>query len=91
MNDVESRSETREENGKCETIESEMSIARSVEGSPCSDKFCRIPFVRAAHEWIVSFLPQENPKEDLTVSEKFQLVLDVAQKAQVLCCSWLPP
>lgn len=45
MNDIESRSETREENGKCETIESEMSIARSVEGSPCSDKFCRIPFV----------------------------------------------
>lgn len=27
--------------------------------------------------------PQEPPKEDLTVSEKFQLVLDVAQKAQV--------
>lgn len=26
---------------------------------------------------------QEPPKEDLTVSEKFQLVLDVAQKAQV--------
>lgn len=28
-------------------------------------------------------LTQEPPKEDLTVSEKFQLVLDVAQKAQV--------
>jgi len=28
-------------------------------------------------------LMQEPPKEDLTVSEKFQLVLDVAQKAQV--------
>ncbi|KAK2121827.1 GRAM domain-containing protein 4 [Saguinus oedipus] len=28
--------------------------------------------------------PVEPPKEDLTVSEKFQLVLDVAQKAQVL-------
>lgn len=28
---------------------------------------------------------QEPPKEDLTVSEKFQLVLDVAQKAQVKC------
>lgn len=28
-------------------------------------------------------IPQEPPKEDLTVSEKFQLVLDVAQKAQV--------
>lgn len=28
-------------------------------------------------------LLQEPPKEDLTVSEKFQLVLDVAQKAQV--------
>uniref|UniRef100_A0A8C4GNU5 GRAM domain containing 4a n=1 Tax=Dicentrarchus labrax TaxID=13489 RepID=A0A8C4GNU5_DICLA len=27
--------------------------------------------------------PMEPPKEDLTVSEKFQLVLDVAQKAQV--------
>ncbi|KTG05325.1 hypothetical protein cypCar_00021492 [Cyprinus carpio] len=27
--------------------------------------------------------PVEPPKEDLTVSEKFQLVLDVAQKAQV--------
>lgn len=26
---------------------------------------------------------KEPPKEDLTVSEKFQLVLDVAQKAQV--------
>ncbi|KAI5629849.1 GRAM domain-containing protein 4 isoform X4, partial [Silurus asotus] len=26
--------------------------------------------------------PVEPPKEDLTVSEKFQLVLDVAQKAQ---------
>lgn len=26
---------------------------------------------------------QEPSKEDLTVSEKFQLVLDVAQKAQV--------
>lgn len=25
------------------------------------------------------------------MSEKFQLVLDVAQKAQVLCCSQLPP
>lgn len=36
---------------------------------------------------------QEPPKEDLTVSEKFQLVLDVAQKAQVklyvicFCCT----
>lgn len=29
------------------------------------------------------FFFQEPPKEDLTVSEKFQLVLDVAQKAQV--------
>uniref|UniRef100_A0A8C4ETG3 GRAM domain containing 4 n=1 Tax=Dicentrarchus labrax TaxID=13489 RepID=A0A8C4ETG3_DICLA len=29
--------------------------------------------------------PVEPPKEDLTVSEKFQLVLDVAQKAQVRC------
>ena len=29
------------------------------------------------------FVFQEPPKEDLTVSEKFQLVLDVAQKAQV--------
>ncbi|KAM4572257.1 GRAM domain-containing protein 4-like [Odontesthes bonariensis] len=28
--------------------------------------------------------PEEPPKEDLTVSEKFQLVLDVAQKAQNL-------
>lgn len=28
---------------------------------------------------------QEPPKEDLTVSEKFQLVLDVAQRAQVRC------
>lgn len=28
-------------------------------------------------------MTQEPPKEDLTVSEKFQLVLDVAQKAQV--------
>lgn len=32
---------------------------------------------------LLSFLTQEPPKEDLTVSEKFQLVLDVAQKAQV--------
>ncbi len=31
---------------------------------------------------IFSFI-QEPAKEDLTVSEKFQLVLDVAQKAQV--------
>lgn len=31
----------------------------------------------------VYLFPQEPPKEDLTVSEKFQLVLDVAQKAQV--------
>lgn len=31
----------------------------------------------------VFFSLQEPPKEDLTVSEKFQLVLDVAQKAQV--------
>ena len=31
----------------------------------------------------VSTVFQEPPKEDLTVSEKFQLVLDVAQKAQV--------
>ncbi|KAK5849200.1 hypothetical protein PBY51_008860 [Eleginops maclovinus] len=30
------------------------------------------------------FEPMEPPKEDLTVSEKFQLVLDVAQKAQNL-------
>lgn len=29
------------------------------------------------------FFTQEPPKEELTVSEKFQLVLDVAQKAQV--------
>lgn len=33
------------------------------------------------------FCSQEPPKEDLTVSEKFQLVLDVAQKAQVALCS----
>ncbi len=35
------------------------------------------------------YCKQEPPKEDLTVSEKFQLVLDVAQKAQVRhssCC-----
>ena len=32
----------------------------------------------------LSFLLKEPPKEDLTVSEKFQLVLDVAQKAQNL-------
>ncbi|KAL4624919.1 GRAM domain-containing protein 4-like [Arapaima gigas] len=31
-----------------------------------------------------SIVPEEPPKEDLTVSEKFQLVLDVAQKAQNL-------
>lgn len=31
----------------------------------------------------VCVLLKEPPKEDLTVSEKFQLVLDVAQKAQV--------
>lgn len=31
----------------------------------------------------VGWFSQEPPKEDLTVSEKFQLVLDVAQKAQV--------
>lgn len=37
----------------------------------------------------LSFLLKEPPKEDLTVSEKFQLVLDVAQKAQVLCYSHL--
>uniref|UniRef100_A0A8C7WF20 GRAM domain containing 4 n=1 Tax=Oncorhynchus mykiss TaxID=8022 RepID=A0A8C7WF20_ONCMY len=30
--------------------------------------------------------PVEPPKEDLTVSEKFQLVLDVAQKAQLWSC-----
>lgn len=34
---------------------------------------------------------QEPPKEDLTVSEKFQLVLDVAQKAQVLLPLGLRP
>lgn len=39
----------------------------------------------------LSFLPKEPPKEDLTVSEKFQLVLDVAQKAQVLCYSHTSP
>lgn len=33
--------------------------------------------------WHHFFSSQEPPKEDLTVSEKFQLVLDVAQKAQV--------
>ncbi|KAG8517972.1 GRAM domain-containing protein 4 [Galemys pyrenaicus] len=34
--------------------------------------------------WKLPLRPQEPPKEDLTVSEKFQLVLDVAQKAQNL-------
>lgn len=34
---------------------------------------------------------QEPPKEDLTVSEKFQLVLDVAQKAQVRAPAGLGP
>ncbi|KAG2460267.1 GRAM4 protein, partial [Polypterus senegalus] len=33
--------------------------------------------------------PVEPPKEDLTVSEKFQLVLDVAQKAQVVFTNYL--
>lgn len=32
---------------------------------------------------MLRYFYQEPPKEDLTVSEKFQLVLDVAQKAQV--------
>uniref|UniRef100_A0A3B4XE35 GRAM domain containing 4 n=1 Tax=Seriola lalandi dorsalis TaxID=1841481 RepID=A0A3B4XE35_SERLL len=35
--------------------------------------------------------PMEPPKEDLTVSEKFQLVLDVAQKAQVHLFMWVQP
>lgn len=28
-----------------ETIKSEVSIAKNVEGLPCSDKFCKIHFV----------------------------------------------
>ncbi|KAJ0029047.1 hypothetical protein NQD34_004044 [Periophthalmus magnuspinnatus] len=35
--------------------------------------------------------PVEPPKEDLTVSEKFQLVLDVAQRAQVCLFMWVRP
>lgn len=37
----------------------------------------------SVHDISGSSVLQEPPKEDLTVSEKFQLVLDVAQKAQV--------
>lgn len=38
---------------------------------------------RSTCGFCVCVLLKEPPKEDLTVSEKFQLVLDVAQKAQV--------
>uniref|UniRef100_A0A8C7HI99 GRAM domain containing 4 n=1 Tax=Oncorhynchus kisutch TaxID=8019 RepID=A0A8C7HI99_ONCKI len=48
--------------------------------------FAFIIYVNAAwHGWAIPlFLFLDPPKEDLTVSEKFQLVLDVAQKAQVI-------
>lgn len=38
---------------------------------------------RVVHLFSFRSSVKEPPKEDLTVSEKFQLVLDVAQKAQV--------
>uniref|UniRef100_A0A673ZRX7 GRAM domain containing 4 n=1 Tax=Salmo trutta TaxID=8032 RepID=A0A673ZRX7_SALTR len=48
--------------------------------------FAFIIYMNAAwHGWAIPlFLFLDPPKEDLTVSEKFQLVLDVAQKAQVI-------
>lgn len=54
----------------------------------CVHKFVCVMCVCVLSECVLhlfSFLSsvKEPPKEDLTVSEKFQLVLDVAQKAQV--------
>uniref|UniRef100_A0AAR2JV01 GRAM domain-containing protein n=1 Tax=Pygocentrus nattereri TaxID=42514 RepID=A0AAR2JV01_PYGNA len=47
--------------------------------------FLFLAILRLSLNYLIFFLfHQEPPKEDLTVSEKFQLVLDVAQKAQNL-------
>uniref|UniRef100_A0A7N8XJT6 GRAM domain containing 4 n=1 Tax=Mastacembelus armatus TaxID=205130 RepID=A0A7N8XJT6_9TELE len=45
--------------------------------------FLFLAILRLSLNYLIARSVKEPPKEDLTVSEKFQLVLDVAQKAQV--------